>query len=360
MNDDIRTNYKTIDDSSSLYWRMIELTPSSGTTRLVSSISSELFRDAVQKWDPHTLLDINPKNKLTIDMIFSPEGLYCTRELKDDVQATLLNTVTIRRGRFDANMATGLELHHVKALVDSSTLDAFEKFTTTVLPPSPMIQLKLNELDGLLDDRLELIRNELTMTVNNQEYTLARVVKEYNCIPTETLNSFISGTVTGFEMNSSKTKCEIESYFKELENLTKIFQLCAYFRQYTSLIFNNSMRTDGTPSDFGALIRFVTDAICKINKCFGSGICYCGVCTVMRVLKTEDLVNDELMVHLNCSHLNIESSNITNFRIIKLLLDFSKPLDEFVKYYVPYTLALNKVDDSFDLLQVEGYDVLLR
>jgi hypothetical protein len=237
-------------------------------------------------------------------------------------------------------------------------------------------------------------QNYLVVSIHGHLYNNIEMLHAYRCFAnTDTLTRFrIHDTKALKTMSKGSLEMDlfdIGTIYGIAENdqdrLGDWLYLCAYFHKYSSVLFGNmkyqdtstnrtnstliSGTTSNSPIDIDStgsttlaghwpnihtFVKAVAAKRHEIQRLFSDTISYSTVATVLQTTLTNDaIIEAEIKVLMNCEKLYISASDITQFRVVKLLYDYSQPLQKFVQICAQYNFCLVNTGETFRSLQAD-------
>lgn len=383
----------SIDDATLSYVRQVRTTNDAHE----SQHAFDTFQKAFHEWAPSSIACIKPCDKATLDVIFYHSdrldmGMPLNQGMLEfQKRIAYLVSEWSERMKQDDCVAFG-DLQRLLEAMELSTWDSYLDFYSSrdrvndrrymylvgcVLPSLISMQSLVKGIQLCNDKR----QNFLAVSIHGHQYQNIEMLHAYKCFAnTDTLMRFQVHDAKAL-MSMSKSSLEMDLFdistiYGIGENDQDWLYMCAYFYKYPSLLFgdmnypkvSSTNSTNTTPSSSGKMAKheaghwpnihtFVKAVAVKrfeIQQLFSDLMSYSNVVTVLQTTLTSDaIIEAEFKVIMNCDRFHITASDVTKFRMVKLLYDFSQPLQNFVETCKRHKFCLANVDETFRSLQLD-------
>ena len=403
---DSHTVGPSIDEATLTYVRNIR--NSATSTAKESDQAFVKFKTAFDEWSPSSVVCIKPCDKDALDVIFyQSETLDMTQPLNRwmaELQSRIANLVMHWRYSFpsedeeydrhinDKEDVIFGDLQQVINAMESSTWDSYIDFYNTKdyvndrrysflkgsgLPALKLLQAELEEMKCCN----ERIRNHLVVSIHGRSYTSVEILHTYRCYNTTELEGFQVYDETQLKTQS---KFSLEADLLSLNTIYGIssddpaamahdwLYLCAYFYKYPSVLFGDmkysgstakrtaaAASTTTTPTRAGhwpnihTFVKAAAERCSHIQRLFTEKMLYSNVASALQQkLTSNDIIEAEFQVLMNCAKMQITAADITAFRIAKLLFDYASPIRNFVSICTRYNFRLVHTDTALEALQL--------
>lgn len=351
-------SYKCIVEATAFYVEVLDIfsidsSPAQRISQTVQRISQTVFHSCLVTWEPKAIVEITPKYKLTMDVLFS-DSFQCEDDPSDH-RTLIQHLVLAWISAFCEGKVSAYAILSVKEAIEAKTWSSFEKRTACNFPPTATLTSTIDEIKGVYC----AIREMLAVNVNGESFTLSRIFIEYRSDPLKDVRNILENYEQHQDVFSmTKTMAEFKKDQSVLSSLWNEFDemlhLCAYFLQHKSLLFSDEVLRMESSHTIVSLARSVKNACCRIQATIGPDMHYHGVVDAMKVLNNAESVNEELQVLKNCEKLRIAETEMTNFEIVALLSELSVPLQHFVHFCDKFDFAISTEDPLFEELRCEA------
>ena len=223
------------------------------------------------------------------------------------------------------------------------------------LPKLISIQNQVKDIQQCNDTR----QNLLVVSIHGQIYKNIEILHAYHCFAnTDTLLPF---QVHDANARKSMSKGSLETDIFDITTIYGIAEndwlyICAFFYKYPSVLFGSMSnyetdhstttttdRSSGQPQwpNIHTFVKAVTKKHVEIQQLFSDTLIYSNIVAVLQSTLTNDnIIEAEFKVLMNCDKLQILASDVTKFRMVKLLYDYSQPIQSFVETCVRQKFCL--------------------
>ena len=393
----------SIDDETLSYVRRVRT--ANGQEESQRAIT--IFKKAFYEWGPSSVACIKSCDKATLEIIFYPsERLDMSMRLNHgmvEFQKYIANLVSewneLMNDKVD-DLKFG-DLQHLLDAMESSTWDSYMNFYKSkdrvndrrymyligcALPDLISIQTQVQGIQLHNDTR----RNFLVVSIHGQMYNNIEMLHTYKWFAnTDTLSLF---QVHDSKALQSMSKFSLETDLFDISTIYGIAEndqhrlcdwlyMCAFFYKYPSALFGpmkykgssasnttfatisgnttNSGTDHTTMTDLSgywpnihSFVKAAAEKRFEIQQLFSDNMSYSSVAAVLQTTLTNDaIIESEFKVLMNCDKLHLSASDVTKFRMVKLLYDYSQPLIVFVETCIRHTFCLVNTGETFQSLQ---------